>query len=35
MGRRQQVEGCIWPVGHGSLLPVADDRWGFVEGFRE
>lgn len=35
VGRRQQVEGRVWPVGPRLLLPVADDPWGFVEEFRE
>ena len=35
MGRRQQVEGRVWPVGPRLLLPAVNDRWGFVEGFRE
>ena len=28
----QQVEGWIGPMRRGLLLPVADARWGFVEG---
>lgn len=30
----QQVEGWIWPMRLGLLLPVTEARWGLVEGLK-